>query len=283
MSDSISVVIPNWNGAGTIENAIRSCLRQTAQPKEVLVCDDGSTDNSEEIVRSIGSGIVRWLPGSRSGGPASPRNMGIKTSNGEWIAFLDSDDEWLEKKLESQLALASSLGCKACSTNALRRVNGKLMDSILLDRRQGRITIFDLLRMNEVVCSSMMIHRTIANRAGRFNVSPSLKAFEDYDYWLRIALFTDIAYVEKPLVIYSDMPHVSLRSKGIEQGKAVELIRLNLKRTVSLRLYDSRALNVLATIIREDTLAYLREKQGKVRRIAKRIVAFIFRNDTPTR
>src|SRR5438552_105599 len=118
MIETVSVIIPTWNRAATIGQAIRSALDQTHPPFEILVCDDGSTDNTEEIVRLFGNPKLVWLPNKRAGRPAIPRNAGLRNYRGEWVAFLDSDDEWAENKLEVQLAIARKRNVKALCTNA---------------------------------------------------------------------------------------------------------------------------------------------------------------------
>src|SRR5512135_2903291 len=122
---SVSVIIPTWNRRETLERAVRSALDQTVVPQEVLVCDDGSTDDSRRIVEAIGDPRVRWVEGPRGGRPAIPRNRGIRESSGEWLAFLDSDDEWMRDKLARQLAAAAGSGCRAVCTNAERFIPGR--------------------------------------------------------------------------------------------------------------------------------------------------------------
>lgn len=221
----VSVVIPNWNGESTLHAAIAGCLRQTVKPVEILICDDGSKDFSREIVSSFNNPQVHWVPGERSGGPAVPRNRGIRNSIGEWIAFLDSDDEWLPNKLELQLKYSKDMNCLACSSNALRKKNDNLTDSMLISWNGARITFKDLLIENQIVCSSMILHRSIIKKIGTFNENPLLKAFEDYEFWLQAAVWTDIAYIDSPLIIYSDMPELSLRSKGIASEAAIAIIK----------------------------------------------------------
>ena len=119
---NISVVIPTFNRAATLGKAIRSALEQTFPPLEVLICDDGSTDKSREIVESINDSRVRWIDGEHGGRPGIPRNRGIRASRGEWLAFLDSDDEWLPEKLEKQLTHANKMGCDAVCSNAIRYI-----------------------------------------------------------------------------------------------------------------------------------------------------------------
>lgn len=221
---AISVIIPTWNRADTIEKAVRSALSQTLPPSEVLVCDDGSTDNTRELVHAINDARVRWLQGPRGGRPAIPRNRGIKESRGEWLAFLDSDDEWLPEKLEKQLCLAKNLNCKAISSNAHRFVPGKGIEGDLLSRTNEQITFDDLLYVNQIICSSILVHRSLFAIVDGFPEDPQLKALEDYALWLRIATQTDFAFVTEPLLIYRDDPLNSLRNKGTDiwtQRKAV--------------------------------------------------------------
>ena len=99
---SVSVIIPVWNAERTLKATIDSVLNQTIDVTEVLVCDDGSTDSSEEIVKNYSDSRVKWLTGRRGGRPAIPRNIGINNAKCDWLAFIDSDDVWLPNKLEKQ-------------------------------------------------------------------------------------------------------------------------------------------------------------------------------------
>ena len=82
----ITVIIPTWNRANVIKVAINSALKQTYTPLEILVCDDGSTDETKRIISEIDNPIVKWVSGKRSGSPAIPRNKGIALAKGNWIA-----------------------------------------------------------------------------------------------------------------------------------------------------------------------------------------------------
>ncbi len=213
---TVSVIIPTWNRADTLEKAVRSVLRQTFPPLEVLVCDDGSTDSSRERVRLIGDDRVRWLEGIRGGRPAIPRNRGIGESRGDWVAFLDDDDEWLPDKLEKQILLAEKLGSRAICSNANRSVSGHSIGKYLAWERDC-ITFDELLQVNLVICSSVLVHKSLFTRANGFPEDPRLMALEDYALWLRIATLGSFAYVAEPLVVYHDNPQQSIRAKG--QGK----------------------------------------------------------------
>ncbi|OGR33183.1 MAG: hypothetical protein A2091_02790, partial [Desulfuromonadales bacterium GWD2_61_12] len=197
--------------------AIRSALVQTLAVAEVLVCDDGSTDASREVVRAIADRRVRWVEGSRGGRPAIPRNRGIHESRGEWLAFLDDDDEWLPEKLERQLGLAGSLGTLAVSSNAFRIIPGMPRGKALLDWQGERLTFADILDTNRVICSSVLIHRSLIADVAGFPESPRLIACEDYALWLRVASRTDFAYVAEPLLNYRDDPVNSVRKAGPDE------------------------------------------------------------------
>jgi len=207
----VSVIIPTFNRADMIEKAVRSALNQTVPPLEVLVCDDGSTDNSKEIVDSINDPRVRWLEGPHSGLPAVPRNRGIWESKGDWLAFLDSDDEWLPEKLEKQLTAAKKLNCLAACTNALAYIPGKGIEGEMSSWNKEKIIFKNLIQSNPVICSSGIVHRCLIEDVRGFPETPDL--IEDYAFWLRVAAYTDIAYVREPLLIYCNNPGSSVRSK----------------------------------------------------------------------
>jgi teichuronic acid biosynthesis glycosyltransferase TuaG len=213
---SVTVVIPTWNRAHTIEAAIRSALNQTLKPLEILVCDDGSDDGSETVVSALHreNASVKWLPGPRAGRPAVPRNRGIRESRGDWIAFLDSDDQWRHDKLEKQLMLAHKLNCLAVCSNAYRVVSFNQTNGYVLTWSNDKIGLDELLRVNQVVCSSALVRRSVIMATGGFPEDAKLKALEDYALWLRVATITDFAYVNAPLVMYRDEPAASLRAES---------------------------------------------------------------------
>ena len=212
--EKISVIIPCWNNAATIKRAIDSCLAQTLLPLEILVCDDSSTDKTKAIVKSIRSPLVSWLGGkNHSARPAVPRNRGIKKARGDWLAFLDADDEWLPKKLEKQIKTAKKTECLAICSNAYRKTKGGNRRTLYFDFPDKRLKLSNLLITNFVICSSMLLHHSLLKKTGSFPQDKKLVSVEDYALWLRVASESDIVYLEKPLVIYNDQPATSIRSK----------------------------------------------------------------------
>jgi glycosyltransferase involved in cell wall biosynthesis len=190
------------------------------------VCDDGSDDGSKKIIEDIDDVRVIWVSGNHSGTPAIPRNRGMSMSKGEWIAFCDSDDEWLPAKLEEQIDMITKSKCMASCTSSLIKKNGTVTDQKVSSWNKKTISFKKLLRINDIVCSSTMIHSSIFNKIGGFPEELEYRSFEDYIYWLRISTKTDFAFVSKPLVIYDDHPETSLRSL-FKDGYLLRLKTLN--------------------------------------------------------
>src|SRR5262245_42892691 len=222
---SVSVIIPTWNRAATVVAAVESALAQTHAPLEVLVCDDGSSDDSAQRVGAMSDPRVRWLPGPRGGRPAIPRNRGIVAARGEWLAFLDSDDEWLPDKLARQLAAVRATGRLACCTNAWRLSPGIDRRELMLSGPDGVYALAELLEGNRVICSSALIHKSLLANAEGFPEAAILKALEDYALWLRVACFTQFAHLAEPLVLYRDEPVASVRADGLDaKAQRVEVV-----------------------------------------------------------
>ena len=209
----VSVIIPTWNRGKFLKEAVESVLKQTEHSIEVLVCDDGSDDNSSDLIKDIGDGRVHWLPGVRTGLPGPTRNRGIRNASGEWVAFLDSDDTWFPHKLEFQLRIAKTFNVLAVSSNAKRfsPITG-YSDGPLIDYSKDRITLNDLLSINWVICSSMLVHSSVIPILEGFPEDTKFRAIEDYAFWMRVATLTDIAYIADPLLCYRDDPGASIRA-----------------------------------------------------------------------
>jgi glycosyltransferase involved in cell wall biosynthesis len=209
--ETVSVIIPTWNRASTIEAAVRSVLNQAHPVLEVLVCDDGSTDETRNIISSLNDDRVKFIEGPRAGRPAIPRNRGISLAKGNWIAFLDSDDTWLPGKIEKQLASIAQTKSLASCTNAFRVLPGKGRVSPYLQIPAGELSFERLVKINYVICSSSMVHSSVLKKTNGFPEDEALKAVEDFALWLRVSTHTAFSYLDEPLVDYSDDPENSIR------------------------------------------------------------------------
>lgn len=195
---SVSVIIPAYNAAVTIGDAIRSALQQHAGlVSEVIVVDDGSSDNTAEVV-SQQFPQVRLMRVA-NGGPSRARNYGMRQAEGDWLAFLDADDRWHPDKLSVQLSIQSpGVELVACDW-----VRAQEFPSIPASIPVSQLEYRDLLTMNQFQTSTVMISRRLANELNGFD--PTVDGAEDWDFWLRAALYTRVMKVDWPLVQYRDV------------------------------------------------------------------------------
>ena len=196
-SYNISVIIPTFNRKHLVKRAIQSVFDQTLQPHEIIIIDDGSKDGTDQLIKQEFP-TVKYISQENSG-ISSARNIGIKESTGYWIAFLDSDDEWLSKKLEMQVdALKKNLEYKICHTNEIWIRNGIRVNPKDKHQKFGGHIFEKCLPLCIISPSSVLIKKTVFEEYGVFD--PSLPACEDYDMWLRICAFLPVLYLDKLLL-----------------------------------------------------------------------------------
>lgn len=197
----VSVVIPTYNRASSIRAAVESALRQTVREIEVLVVDDGSTDNTASIASQVDDPRVKVILRERNGGAAAARNTGIVRACGDYVAFLDSDDVWLETKLARQIAVLGNapLNTVVCCTGA----EIHLLDHGGIMRHQYLESSVDWKARLVMGCdlspgTTQMSRRDIFAKVGLLD--ESLRRFEDWDWLLRYAQMGGaIATVREPL------------------------------------------------------------------------------------
>ncbi len=212
----ISVIIPTYNRSRLLLKAVNSVLNQTYPDYEILICDDGSTDNSKQIIESLKNNKIVWIEGSHSGLPGVVRNKGIKKAKGEWVAFLDDDDVWDKDKLLLQVKIIDTKKCDVVCSNAISSETGKKLINL---NKNGFLSTKELLKNNSIVCSSVLVKRKIFGKIGGFSENKKMKAIEDYDLWLRISTDRKIYFLNKNLVFYNDDPDNSIRKGGLSARK----------------------------------------------------------------
>lgn len=218
----VSVVIPAYNAAPYVVGALDSVLAQTFRDFEVLVVDDGSTDGTAELVVAYGND-VRCIRQSNSG-VAAARNRGIEASRGRYVAFLDADDMWLRDKLARQLtALRERPSARACYT-AFAFSDENLVPSWVQRSRRRASLVDDLLLLGNVVGtpSTVICERDLVLEVGGFD--PALSLGADWDLWLRLALRTEFAYIDEPLVRYRIHGANMSRDVGLLERDSVSLL-----------------------------------------------------------
>ena len=163
-----SVVIPLFNRAATIAEAIESILRQTVSAKEIIVVDDGSTDNSVGVVKNMASPLVKVLVSERNLGATAARNRGAAVATGRWIAFLDSDDFWHPEKLAAERAAIASGGdgVTAVASNHVLVIDDRVSD--IATQKELVSDVAGKLRTENFLgtCSCMTVRRDYSSRLG---------------------------------------------------------------------------------------------------------------------
>ena len=196
MPVSVGVVIPTFNRAHLLGRALDSVLAQTLRPRQIVVVDDGSTDATAELLAKYPD--VECLRQENCGVSAA-RNLGIRHCGCDWIALLDSDDEWLPEKLRVQFeALAENPGHRLIHSDEIWIRNGRRVNPADRHRKRGGWIFEYCLPLCVISPSAAVIERSLLIEAGGFN--EQLPACEDYDLWLRICSRFPVLYVDRPLL-----------------------------------------------------------------------------------
>lgn len=242
----ISVVIPAYNRAETIGLAVGSVLRQTVGDLEVIVVDDASTDGTLAALEAIGDARLRVIRHERNAGGAAARNTGIRAARGDWVAFQDSDDEWLPLKLERQFAALARFGEKAvgvyCGMLILGRPEQPGFDPAAVSywpnprirpaAFEGELYDAQLASGSLISTQTFMGRRRALLEIGGFD--ESLRALQDWDCFLRIARLGPIAFAPEPLVLQrfsaNSLTRVS-RNNAAAKARIVEKHRAALEKT----------------------------------------------------
>ncbi|MGH7843962.1 MAG: glycosyltransferase family 2 protein [Candidatus Binatia bacterium] len=204
----VSIIIPTHNRARLLRAAMDSVLRQAFQDFEIIVVDDASQDQSEEVVRSFADPRIRYLRHATNKGQGASRNAGIQYASGEYIALLDDDDEWLPHKLEKQVQRLDDSPAKiGLVYTGFCKVAGpdKRVIAQVLPEKRGSL-FEDMCFRNWIgTCSTVLLRRSCFEKIGWFD--ETLPSGVDYDMWLRLAKQFDIDCIREPLVLYTVHPH----------------------------------------------------------------------------
>ncbi|WP_317451583.1 glycosyltransferase family 2 protein [Methylobacter psychrophilus] len=194
---NISVVIPTYNRCELLRRALLSVLSQTLLPTEITVIDDGSTDDTSVMIGKEFPAVNYYY--QENCGVSSARNLGVHHATTDWIAFLDSDDEWLPEKLSRQtIALSANPASKICHTEEQWIRNGTRVNPPKKYAKKGGWIFAECLPHCAISPSTTLIHRSIFEDVGLFDIT--LPACEDYDLWLRITANYPVLLIEEPQI-----------------------------------------------------------------------------------
>lgn len=266
----ISVVIPTYNRIALVERAIDSVLMQSIKPFDIIVVDDGSDDGTSEMIQKKYRSIN--LVQQQNSGVSAARNNGIKHAKGDWIALLDSDDEWTEKKLENQAnRLIKNPDYHFCHTNEIWIRNGVRVNQKKRHQKYGGYIFDKCLDICRISPSSTLFKKNILEHVGWFDTQ--LPVCEDYDLWLRITADYKILFVDEPLIIkYGG--HTDQLSQSVE---GIELFRIkSLENLLANTELSPQKKNLAITMIIKKLNIYLnglikRKKQTETEQVEEKI------------
>lgn len=225
----VSVIIPAYNVAWCVGRALDSVLVQSYQQIEIIVINDGSTDDTGEVLASYGESIQVLDQENR--GMCSARNAGIRAARGSYIAFLDADDWWLPKKLERQMELMQDQPEIGFSSTTARVENpdGELLN-LWRCPQTGNTILNTLFTENAAIaggCSAVVVRKTLLDQVGLFD--ESLRGFEDPDLWIRLAAVSGSSYacIEEPLAVILRRENSVSRNLDAMRDSSLVSIRKN--------------------------------------------------------
>ena len=194
----VSVVVPTFNRAGQLGEALDSVLAQTYPHWELIVVDDGSRDETPRLLAGYGPRI-RTIP-QENRGVSAARNRGIRAAQGDFVALLDSDDYWLPAKLADQVAFFQRHpALMLCQTEEIWVRNGRRVNPKTRHRKFGGMIFEKTLPLCLISPSAVMLRRALLQEVGLFD--ETLPACEDYDLWLRITWKYPVGLIETPLIV----------------------------------------------------------------------------------
>jgi len=230
-----SVIIPTYNRAHTITRALDSVLKQEIKNFDIWVVDDGSTDDTQEVVeRYVNSNEqvkINYLY-QKNKGVSSARNLGIVQSKGEWCAFLDSDDEWYENKLlKQQEFIEKNPSICIVHGNETWIRNGKFINQKNIHKKYGGKIFMNCLPFCLISPSAVIIKRGLLGETRGFD--EDFTVCEDYDLWLRITIEHEVGFIDDPIIkkYGGHEDQLSARYKAMDYYRVKSMIRV-------LKTYD---------------------------------------------
>ena len=197
MEDLVSIIMPSYNTAKYIKDSIESVLSQTYTNWELIIVDDCSTDNTDEVVGKFSDGRIRYFKNEKNSGAAVSRNKALREAKGRWIAFLDSDDLWLPEKLEKQIAFMKQNGYVFSYTNYIE-INEESKPNGVMVTGPKRITRRGMYSYCWPGCLTVMYN---ADKVGLIQIE-DIKKNNDYAMWLKVCKKADCYLLDEYLAEY---------------------------------------------------------------------------------
>jgi glycosyltransferase involved in cell wall biosynthesis len=219
----ISAIIPTYNRAELAMRAIASVLKQTAPVDEIIIVDDGSTDDIAEKLKRVPQQITVLY--QQHAGVSAARNCGIRTAQNNWLAFLDSDDIWLPNKIMRQKQAVSDNRCEICYTDEVWYKNGQFKNQGKKHQKYSMWIYEKCLPLCIISPSSVIIHRAVFDTVGVFD--ENMPVCEDYDLWLRIASVYPVFFLpEKLIEKHAGDWHQLSKQHSLDKYRIIALVKM---------------------------------------------------------
>jgi len=247
----VSIIVPTYNRSNLVVRAIKSVLAQSFADFEVIVVDDASTDDTQQRIAELKDPRIKIIRHEKNKGAPAARNSGIKASQGEYIGFLDDDDEWLPDKLEKQLQLFETSGNEAGLIYSgfyfVSDRNNRILSNITPNKKGNLYS--DLLRRNILGSPTPLIKRYCFDKVGLFD--ETLPSCQDWDMWIRISKFYKFDFVSDALskvYVHGKQISLDLNAKIEAREKLIDKYLNDLARTPTALSYLLKRLGVLHCI-----------------------------------
>ena len=243
-SPFVSVIIPTYNRAQLLVKALQSVFNQTYQRFEILVVDDNSSDNTSEIINNFNDNRIKYFRLSENQGAPAARNIGLKNATGELIAFLDSDDQWLETKLEKQIEMFNKDTNIGLVYTGIKTINNNFT-KITLPQKKGDLSKSILIKNYVGTTSSVMIKKDLIDEVGGFDLT--FTSCQDWDLFIRLSQKCKFDFVKEPLVLYFEHSgaRISTNSKSVVYGHLnIHKKYINLIKKLSISEIQKHYLNI---------------------------------------
>lgn len=274
----VSIVIPTYNREAYIARAISSVQNQSFHDLEIIVADDGSKDNTKELISSLSAqdNRIRYIKNPINSGAQSARNLGIKAALGEWIAFQDSDDEWLPDSLECRLNEAERLKVKIVHSECYIRYSSTNQQSLFGIRPLAGNIYREILKSPGPVFPALLVHTSALKHINYLD--ESIVSFQEWETCIRLAKEFEFGFVEKPTFIYHRHDDISisysntLSVKGYQQ--IVDKHKAEIINQVGRRSLG-RHYSVIANLYAKD------RKNNKIKLSEKYFILAMMNNPSP--
>lgn len=247
---NVSIVIPAWNRAAHIESAIRSILNQTYRDFEIIVVDDASKDRTSDVVARLAScePCIRLIRHEAQQGAQAARNTGIQTAAGRWVAFLDSDDEWMRDSLEKRLSLVQRTGRSVVHSECVvLPPNGQPSRLFGVPALSGSVWK-KLLAAPGPMFQGLLVERAALVKIG--GLDNSVEAYQEWDTSIRLARLYEFDFVDEPTFIYDCRHPVTISKDALRSAKGYEQVVRKHAKSILLRAGPTAMANHYRLLVR---------------------------------